>query len=257
MDSHDSHHRSHDNSGFNDVRNARKYKGDQLCSADELVEKHASLVHRIAYHLSARLPASVMVDDLIQAGMLGLLDAAGLYDPTQGASFETYATIRIRGSMLDELRRNDWAPKSIHRKERDLMQAIHKIESRTGRDARGQEIAEELGISIGEYHQILQETSTCRVLNFVDLGVSEDLLGEGMQSRQAEPLANVQKAEFRQHLANAISSLPERECFVVSMYYDDELNLKEIGEVLGVSESRVSQLLSQAHLRIRTKFTDI
>ena len=249
--------RSYDNSGLNDVRNARKYRNDQMCSGDELVKKHASLVHRIAYHLSARLPASVMVDDLIQAGMLGLMDAAGLYDPTQGASFETYATIRIRGSMLDELRRNDWAPKSIHRKERDLMQAIQRIESRTGRDARGQEIADELGITIDEYHQILQETSTCRVLNFVDLGVSEDLLGEGMQSRQPEPLADVQKAEFRQQLTRAISSLPERECFVVSMYYDDELNLKEIGEVLGVSESRVSQLLSQAHLRIRTKFSEM
>lgn len=249
--------KSHDASGQSNVRNAQKYQNDQVCSADELVKKHASLVHRIAYHLSARLPASVMVDDLIQAGMLGLLDAAGLYDPSQGASFETYATIRIRGSMLDELRRNDWAPKSIHRKERELMQAIQRIEARTGRDARGQEIADELDISLDEYHQILQETSTCRVLNFVDLGVSEDLLGEGMQSRQPEPLANVQKAEFRQQLAQAIASLPERECFVVSMYYDDELNLKEIGEVLGVSESRISQLLSQAHLRIRTKFSDL
>lgn len=249
--------KSIDNSGQNDVRNARKYKNDPVCSGDELVKKHASLVHRIAYHLSARLPASVMVDDLIQAGMLGLLDAAGLYDPSQGASFETYASIRIRGSMLDELRRNDWAPKSIHRKERDLMQAIHRIEAATGRDARGQEIADELDISLDEYHQILKETSTCRVLNFVDLGVSEDLLGEGMQSRQPEPLADVQKAEFRQQLSRAIASLPERECFVVSMYYDDELNLKEIGEVLGVSESRISQLLSQAHLRIRTKFSEL
>jgi len=249
--------RSIDNSGQNDVRNAQQYQNEAVCSGDELVKKHASLVHRIAYHLSARLPASVMVDDLIQAGMLGLLDAAGLYDPSQGASFETYASIRIRGSMLDELRRNDWAPKSIHRKERDLMKAIHKIEAATGRDARGQEIANELDITLDEYHQILQETSTCRVLNFVDLGVSEDLLGEGMQSRQPEPLADVQKAEFRQQLAKAIAGLPERECFVVSMYYDDELNLKEIGEVLGVSESRISQLLSQAHLRIRTKFSEL
>ena len=230
--------RSIDNSGQNDVRNARQYKKEAICSGDELVKKHASLVHRIAYHLSARLPASVMVDDLIQAGMLGLLDAAGLYDPSQGASFETYASIRIRGSMLDELRRNDWAPKSIHRKERDLMKAIQKIEGTTGRDARGQEIADELGISLDDYHQILQETSTCRVLNFVDLGVSEDLLGVGMQSSQPEPLADVQKAEFRQQLVKAISSLPERECFVVSMYYDDELNLKEIGEVLGVRDRK-------------------
>lgn len=239
------------------MRNARKYTELQMVDADALVKKHANLVHRIAYHLSARLPASVMVDDLIQAGMLGLLDASHLYDPSQGASFETYATIRIRGSMLDELRRNDWAPKSVHRKERDLMAAMHKIESATGRDARGQEIAEELGITIDEYHHILHETSNCRVLNFVDMGVSEDLMGEGMQSRQPEPSQNVQRDEFRNQLADAIAGLPERECFVVSMYYDDELNLKEIGKVLGVSESRVSQLLSQAHLRIRTKFSEI
>lgn len=239
------------------MRNAKKYDASQLQSADELVQKHASMVHRIAYHLSARLPASVMVDDLIQAGMLGLLDASQLYDPTQGASFETYATIRIRGSMLDELRRNDWAPKSVHRKERELMAAIRKIEGATGRDARGQEIAEELDISLNEYHSILQETSNCRVLNFVDMGVTEDLMGEGMQSRQPEPSQTVQRDEFKKQLVEAISSLPERECFVVSMYYDDELNLKEIGKVLGVSESRVSQLLSQAHLRIRTKFADI
>ncbi len=239
------------------MRNARKYNDNQALNADELVKKHAGMVHRIAYHLSARLPASVMVDDLIQAGMLGLLDASQLYDPSQGASFETYATIRIRGSMLDELRRNDWAPKSVHRKERDLMAAIRRIESETGRDARGQEIADALGISLDEYHQILQETSNCRVLNFVDMGVSEDLMGEGMQSTQPEPSQTVQRDEFKRQLVEAISSLPERECFVVSMYYDDELNLKEIGKVLGVSESRVSQLLSQAHLRIRTKLSDI
>lgn len=239
------------------MRNAKRYDSNQACSADELVKKHAGMVHRIAYHLSARLPASVMVDDLIQAGMLGLLDASQLYDPTQGASFETYATIRIRGSMLDELRRNDWAPKSVHRKERDLMAAIRKIEGETGRDARGQEIAEALEITLDEYHQLLQETSNCRVLNFVDMGVSEDLMGEGMQSRHPEPSQTVQKDEFKRQLVEAISSLPERECFVVSMYYDDELNLKEIGKVLGVSESRISQLLSQAHLRIRTKLSDI
>jgi len=239
------------------MKNAQKYDSEQTCSTEELVKQHASLVHRIAYHLSARLPASVMIDDLIQAGMLGLLDASTLYDPSQGASFETYATIRIRGSMLDELRRNDWAPKSVHRKERELMQAIHRIEAETGRDARGQEIADHLGISIDEYHRLLQETSNCRVLNFVDIGVSEDLLGEGMQSRQPEPLANVQKDEFRRQLVEAISSLPERESLVVSLYYDEELNLKEIGEVLGVSESRISQLLSQAHLRIRAKFAEV
>ena len=136
-----------------------------------LVEKHSELVKRIAYHLMSRLPASVVADDLIQAGLLGLLDAAEHYDAAQGAAFETYATIRIRGAMLDELRRNDWAPKSIHKKARDVMAAIQKIENRTGRDARNSEVASEMGLSLAEYHQILQETNSCRILNFGDLGV--------------------------------------------------------------------------------------
>ena len=142
--------------------------------AGQLIEKHSELVKRIAYHLISRLPSSVVADDLIQAGLLGLLDAAEHYDPSKGAAFETYATIRIRGSMLDELRRNDWAPKSIHKKARDVMAAIQKIENQTGRDARNSEVAQEMGLTLAEYHQILQETNSCRILNFGDLGVDDD-----------------------------------------------------------------------------------
>ena len=126
---------------------AKNYDQTEGMDLDALVEQHAELVKKIAYHLSARLPACVLVDDLIQAGLMGLMDAASHYDPSQGASFETYASIRIRGSMLDELRRNDWAPKSVHRKARDMMAAVNKIESRTGRDAKPAAIAEALDIS--------------------------------------------------------------------------------------------------------------
>lgn len=224
---------------------------------DEFVKQHTVLVKRIAYHLSARLPHSVVVDDLIQAGMLGLLDAAKQYDSSQGASFETYATIRIRGSMLDELRRNDWAPKSVHKKARELSEAIQRIEATTGRDARDLEVAREMGVSLEEYHQILQDATTCRVLNFEDLGINEEGIGESIHDGGPGPMEGLQKVQVRRRLADAISSLPERERLIVSLYYDAELNLREIGAIMGVSESRVSQLLSQAHMRLQARLVEM
>lgn len=225
---------------------------------DALVDQHAELVHKIAYHLSARLPASVLIDDLIQAGLIGLMDAASHYDPSQGATFETYASIRIRGSMLDELRRNDWAPKSVHRKARDIMAAVNKIEGRTGRDARPEEVANVMGIPIEEYHQLVLETNTCRLLNFVEVEHEDQNFSDTVSSEADQsPLIDLQRDEFKEYLAKAITTLPEREQLIVSLYYDEELNLKEIGCVLGVSESRVSQLLSQAHMRMRNALQDL
>lgn len=237
---------------------AKTYSNEEKSAMDALVDQHAELVHKIAYHLSARLPASVLVDDLIQAGLIGLMDAASHYDPSQGASFETYAAIRIRGSMLDELRRNDWAPKSVHRKARDILKAVNKIESRTGRDARPEEVAELMGIPIEEYHQLVLETNTCRVLNFVEVEHEEQSFTDTVSDEKVvSPLAGLQRDEFRHYLAEAIKLLPEREQLIVSLYYDEELNLKEIGSVLGVSESRVSQLMSQAHTRMRNTLQDL
>lgn len=231
---------------------AKPYRDATGQSMDDLIEQHAGLVQRIAYHLSARLPASVLVDDLIQAGLIGLMDAVGHYDPSQGASFETYAAIRIRGAMLDELRRNDWAPKSVHRRSRDMLAAVQRIEARTNRDARPNEIAEELGISLDAYYELVQETNSCRVLNFVEVGYEDqDFSDSVVDTRNSGPLGGMQHEEFHQYLSKAIRELPEREQLIVSLYYDEELNLKEIGCVLGVSESRISQLLSQAHVRMR------
>lgn len=236
---------------------AQTYTQHQQLAMDELVDRHAGLVQRIAYHLSARLPPSVVVDDLVQAGMIGLLDAAQHYDASQGASFETYATIRIRGSMLDELRRNDWAPKSVHRKARDILAAVNKIEGRTGRDAKPHEVAEVLGITTEEYHQLVWETNTCRLLNFAEVEYDDRPFSDGVADQTVtNPLDGIQKSELRQYLTEAIKALPEREQLIVSLYYDEELNLKEIGCVLGVSESRISQLLSQAHLRMRSNLAD-
>lgn len=221
-----------------------------------VIVQYAPLVKRIAYHLMARLPASVIVDDLIQAGMVGLLEASRNYKAELGASFETYAGIRIRGSMLDELRRNDWAPKSVHRKTRELSQVVRAIEGRTGRDARDDEIAKEMGISLDDYYKILQDATNSRMFGFDELGVDEDALELGMVDSGSSPYEAMRDERFKTKLTEAISGLPEREKMVVTLYYESELNLREIGSVLGVSESRISQLLSQAMIRLRARMKD-
>lgn len=232
------------------------YADIQSEDAERLVIQHAPLVKRLAYHLVGRLPASVMVDDLIQAGMIGLLDAARQYDPKQGASFETYATIRVRGSMIDELRRNDWAPKSVHKKQRDVAEAVKKVEARTGHDAKDSEIAEEMGIGLDDYYQILQDTNSSRLFSLDVTDANEEAFIDSIPDGGSLPLQGVTDERFRESLADAISRLPERERMVLSMYYDNELNLREIGEVLEVSESRISQILSQAHSRLRSRLSD-
>jgi len=232
------------------------YTAVQAGGTDERVMQHAPLVKRIAYHLLGRLPDSVQVDDLIQAGMLGLLEAIKNYDASQGASFDTYAGIRIRGSMLDEVRRSDWTPRSVHKKSRMVSDAIRAIENRTGREARDTEVAEHLGIAIDEYNRILQDSSSCRVFSVEELAQDGDhYLDEAMD--QEESLSDILSREgFEQALANAIMGLPERERLVISLYYDEELNLREIGEVLNISESRVSQISTQAVLRLRSRMSE-
>lgn len=232
------------------------YASIQAPNLDSVVREHAPLVKRIAYHLLSRLPPSVQVDDLIQAGMEGLLEAAKHYNPGQGASFETYAGIRIRGAMLDELRRYDWTPRSVHRKARDVAEAMRLIEAKTGRDARDAEVAEMLGIPLAEYHQVLQDALSCRIFSVEELLESGDSKLEDFADSSASPIDRLTREGFAQALADAISGLPERERLVVSLYYEEELNLREIGEVLGVSESRVCQIQSQAMLRLRARMHD-
>ena len=221
-----------------------------------LVEKHAPLVKRIAYHLLARLPASVQVDDLIQSGMIGLIEAAKNFDNTKGASFETFAGIRIRGSMLDEMRRGDWTPRSVHRNARLIAETIAELEAEFGRDVKDVEVAEKLDITLDEYHHMLSDVSSGRIIGIEDLGISDDVLVTA-NDKQDDHLYEEQASDAFQHaLIKNISSLPEREAIVLSLYYNDELNLKEIGEVLSVSESRVSQIHSQALVRLRARMQD-
>lgn len=219
----------------------------------QLVERHAPLVKRIAYHLMARLPASVLVDDLIQSGMIGLIEAAKNFDGSKGASFETFAGIRIRGSMLDEMRRGDWTPRSVHRNARLIADTIAELEAEFGRDIKDFEVAEKLDISLDEYHHMLTDVSTGRIIGIEDLGVSEDVLVTS-EDRDGDLLYEQQANEaFNKALVTTISSLPEREALVLSLYYNEELNLKEIGAVLDVSESRISQIHSQALVRLKAR----
>jgi RNA polymerase sigma factor for flagellar operon FliA len=217
-------------------------------SADALVARHAELVKRIAYHLAGRLPPSVEVSDLIQAGMVGLLEAAAHYASDRGASFETYAGIRIRGAMIDALRKQDWAPRSVHRKARAAAQAIRSIENEAGREARDAEIAAAMNISIEDYHRVLQDSLACQLASMDDANDAHEVA-----DRESDPLLEAESGALRLAVADAISGLPERERLVMSMYYDDELNLKEIGAVLGISESRVCQLHGQALVRLRAR----
>lgn len=223
---------------------------------NELVTTYAPLVKRIAYHLMTRLPPAVQVDDLIQSGMIGLLDASRNYDPSQGASFETYAGIRIRGAMLDEIRKGDWAPRSLHRRIREISKVVNEIENEKGRDARDSEIAARLGMDMDLYYETVRDASSYKVFSFEDLPSKEDALSEGLTDRIPEPLESLEQDLFQKALADAIASLPERERLVMSLYYKDDLNLRETGAVMGVSESRVCQIHSQAVVRLKAKMAD-
>jgi len=235
---------------------AAMYAAVQANTTNDLVVQHLPLVKRIAYHLMGRLPDSVQLDDLIQSGMLGLLEAIKHYDASQGASFDTYAGIRIRGAMLDELRRSDWTPRSVHKKVRMVAEAIRVVENNIGRDAKDTEVAAHMGISLDEYNHILLDGLSCKTFSVEELVQGEDGVIEGIHSSTQQPEDIFIKQSFQKALTKAIEALPEREKLVISLYYDEELSLREIGKVIDVSESRVSQICSQAMLRLRARLAD-
>ncbi|MBA3582138.1 MAG: RNA polymerase sigma factor FliA [Gammaproteobacteria bacterium] len=233
------------------------YAKTEVDNADDVLQKHAPLVKKIAYHLMGRLPANIQIDDLIQAGMIGLMEAVKNYDAAQGASFETYAGIRIRGSMLDEVRTGDWTPRSVHRKQRELSEAMRKVEHRKGGDAKDHEVAAEMGISLNEYHSILADASGAKLFSLDGNGEDDDDYYQNYAiSPDADPLKQITDTRFRKSLADEIRRLPKREALVMSLYYEQEMNLREIGDILSVSESRVCQIHGEALTRLRTRMRD-
>lgn len=230
------------------------YRQVQRDNDSDVVGRHADLVRRIAHHLAARLPPSVEIDDLIQAGMLGLLEAVKQFDAGAGASFETYASIRIRGAMIDEIRRGDWVPRSVHRKVREAAEATRQIEQKHGRAAAANEVAAALGITLDDYSKLMEGAARGHVLSLDD--DADDRAEIQIAGDTPAPQRDLEAAEFQQALVQAIAGLPERERLVLSLYYEQELNLREIGAVLGVTESRVCQVHGQAMVRLRARLAD-
>ena len=229
------------------------YTASGTLDKEQLVVQYAPLVKRIAYHLMAKLPASVQVEDIIQNGMMGLLDAINRYEEGLGAQFETYAVQRIRGSMLDGLRENDWLPRSLRRDMRRIESAIHSLEQQFGRQPSETELAQSLDMPLEDYQRMLQDARGHQLVYLEDFNREEDddYLDRHLAQADSNPLDLLEDADMRRRLVSAIEQLPEREQMVMALYYDEELNLREIGEVLGVTESRVCQLHSQAVARLR------
>jgi RNA polymerase sigma factor for flagellar operon FliA len=222
----------------------------------DYAKQYAPLVRRIAHQMIAKLPANVELDDMVQAGMLGLMDAVNRYEESQGTQFEVYAASRIRGAMLDELRAGDWLPRSARKSQRDIENAIRRVEQRLQRPPQEGEIAAELGLSVGDYQELLGEARGAHLVYLEDLGGGndgEDYLERHFVQGGSEPLEMLRDKRFRTALITAIEDLPERERLLMSMYYEQEMNLREIGAIMGVTESRVCQLHSQAVARLRAR----
>lgn len=223
---------------------------------EHMIRQYLPLVRRLAHHMIAKLPANVELDDLIQVGMIGLSEALTRYEAAQGVQFETFATQRIRGAMIDELREGDWMSRGSRKSQKDIERAVQRVEQRLGRSAKESEIAAELGMALGEYQELLDKVRGTQLVYLEDMGGDED--AEGFLDRhtgdtEADPLNLLRNDRLRSALVEAIKSLPEREQYIMSMYYEKDLNLKEIAAVLGITESRVCQLHSQSVARLRAK----
>ncbi len=231
------------------------YNAAGQINKDQLVQRFAPLVKRIAYHLMARLPSSVQVDDLIQNGMMGLLDAINRFEAGMGAQFETYAAQRVRGAMLDGLRENDWLPRSLRRDFRRIEVAIAQLEQQYGRTPGEKELADALGMDIVAYQKMLQDARGHQLISFEDMVEEgeEDFLERHLTDDVSDPSSILEDTNLRKLLVQSIEALPEREKLMMALYYEQDLNLREIGDIMGVTESRVCQLHSQAVARLRSR----
>ncbi|MFG6429303.1 RNA polymerase sigma factor FliA [Roseateles sp. LYH14W] len=224
-----------------------------------LIKQYSPLVRRLAHQMIAKLPANVEVNDLIQVGLIGLTDALSRFDAEQGVQFETFATQRIRGAMLDELRGGDWMSRGTRRQQREIEVAVHKVEQRLGRAPHEAEIAAEMGLPLAEYQDLLSKVRGTQLVYLEDMSGDDgdnDYLDRHVADENSDPVAQLQDHRMREALVAAIKNLPEREQFVMSMYYEQDMNLKEIAAVLKVTESRVCQLHSQSIARLRVKLRD-
>ncbi|MDP8221948.1 MAG: FliA/WhiG family RNA polymerase sigma factor [Candidatus Lernaella stagnicola] len=243
-----------------DIREYKTAKAkDRLRMRDRLIRKYTSLVRLVANRMIRKLPSQIDLNDLINTGVLGLIDAIDKFDPSRDIKFETYAEFRIRGAILDDLRSLDWVPRSIRQKIHQLQRAVEQFEAKNKRAASNEELAEEMGVPLDELQDLLSKASGVSLISFEDLGYNtatgqrRNTL-EYFKEPHAENLISLLNLrDVRELLAEAIDELPKNERFVISMYYFDELTMKEIGLVLGITESRVSQIHNKAVIRLKTK----
>lgn len=222
---------------------------------EDLIKSYLPLVKKVVHRLSGRLPKDVDMREMLNSGIIGLVDALEKYDPRHETNFSTYAQFRIRGAILDSFRSQDWLPRSLRFKSHKIEAAYQRIEQRLGRPATDEEVAVELELSVDELQELLGEVGSIVMLSFEELGFghgeerfkAEELLA----SRTVDPLLKLLTGEKVELIARALDRLPDKERLVISLYFYEELNLKEIGEILGVTESRASQIRSRALIRLK------
>lgn len=228
-------------------------------NTDQMLRQHSGLVKKMAYQLKAKLPSCVELDDLVQAGMIGLMDAIQRYEDTHGAQFETYASQRVRGAMLDELRGADWLPRGIRKNMRDIEVAVQQLEQKLSRPPTESEIAKHMNFSLEDYYDVLSDCQGHQLIyyeDFQDDDGGEHFLDRYVDDDSSDPVKSLLESDFREALIDSIDHLPDREKMLMGLYYEQELNLKEIGAIMNVSESRVCQLHSQAVARLRASMRD-
>lgn len=230
---------------------------------EEVIIRYSPMIKYVANRIAMRLPPHIEVDDLISVGVLGLMDAISKYDSSRGAKFKTYAEFRVRGAILDELRAMDWVPRSIRQKASSVDKVVQSLQVKLSRSPEDEEVAKEMGVSLEQFHATLNETKSIPVFSLDDLGIAKDsgeqqsLLDCLAGKADADPQTQIRLIELKEIIAKAIDTLPEKERLMVSLYYYEELTMKEIGAVLEITESRVSQIHSKAVYRLRTKLKAI
>ena len=230
---------------------------------EEVIKRYSPMIKYVANRIAMRLPPHIEVDDLISVGVLGLMDAISKYDSSRGAKFKTYAEFRVRGAILDELRAMDWVPRSIRQKASNVDKVVQALQAKLSRSPEDEEVAKEMGISLDQFHDTLNETKSIPVFSLEDLGIAKEsgeqqsLLDCLAGKADADPQTQIRLIELKEIIAKAIDALPEKERLMVSLYYYEELTMKEIGAVLEITESRVSQIHSKAVYRLRTKLKAI